>query len=48
MFVGRSDARRLAALAVSMHEQLQPAAEVVEPIHMSNPRSQICIHILNT
>ena len=38
MFVGQSGARRLAALAGSMHEQLQPAAEVVEPIHMSNPR----------
>ena len=39
MFVGQSDARRLAVLAGSRHEQLQPVAEVVEPIHMSNPRS---------
>ena len=36
MFVERSDARRLAA---SVHEQVQPAAEVVEPSHMSNPHS---------
>lgn len=39
MFVGQSDAKRLAALAASMHEQLQPAAEVVEPNHMSYLRS---------
>ena len=39
MFVGRSDERRLAALAASMHEQVQPVAEVVEPSHMSYLRS---------
>ena len=39
MFVGRSDERRLVALAASMHEQVQPVAEVVEPSHMSNPSS---------
>ena len=39
MFVGRSDERRLATLAASMHEQVQPVAEVFGSSHMSYPRS---------